>query len=185
MVTDKKLTLIGMELIDIKRVGPTDLEELQNIGRQTFTETFAEINTPENMLKYLEDSFSAEQLAREIEDPDSEFYFATLGNRAIGYLKVNKGQAQTELKDENTLELERIYVLAEFHRKKVGQILFDKALKTAQNLKVEYLWLGVWENNTRAINFYRKNGFAEFGKHDFWLGNDQQTDIMMRLKING
>ena len=73
--------------------------------------------------------------------------------------------------------------MKEFHGKKVGQILYDKALEIAQQKDVEFVWLGVWEENRRAINFYKKNGFVEFDKHIFKLGEDEQTDIMMKLKL--
>lgn len=84
--------------------------------------------------------------------------FAKLDSVVIGYLKLNFGQSQTELKDEKALEIERIYVLKEFHGKKIGQILYDKALEVAKDRKADYVWLGVWEENPRAISFYRKNG---------------------------
>ena len=67
---------------------------------------------------------------------------------------------------------------------KVGQILFEKAVKVANERKANYVWLGVWEENKRAINFYEKNGFVVFGKHDFKLGDDVQTDLMMKLNLN-
>jgi ribosomal protein S18 acetylase RimI-like enzyme len=62
----------------------------------------------------------------------------------------------------------------------VGQLLYDQALETAQSLNKSYLWLGVWEENLRALNFYRKNGFVEFGSHTFSLGEEDQTDLMMK-----
>ena len=80
-------------------------------------------------------------------------------------------------------KIERIYVLKEFHGKKVGQILYDTAFEMAKQRCADYLWLGVWEENPRAINFYKKNGFVEFDKHIFKLGNDEQTDIMMKLQL--
>jgi ribosomal protein S18 acetylase RimI-like enzyme len=45
------------------------------------------------------------------------------------------------------------------------------------------MWLGVWDQNVKAIEFYRRQGLSEFSKHDFLLGNDQQTDILMKLKL--
>jgi ribosomal protein S18 acetylase RimI-like enzyme len=87
------------------------------------------------------------------------------------------------LKDERAMEIERIYVLKDFHGKNVGQLLYQKAIDIALVKKADYVWLGVWEENPRAINFYKKNGFVEFDKHIFVLGDDEQTDIMMRLKL--
>ncbi|MBS1544269.1 MAG: GNAT family N-acetyltransferase [Bacteroidetes bacterium] len=174
-----------MDEIIVRRVTLNDLVLLQEIGRQTFSETFTEGNTEENMKSYLEEGFSAEKLTSELNDKDSEFYFAMLGDKVVGYLKLNSGQSQTELKDNRALEIERIYVLKEFHGKKVGQVLYDKALQAAKQRKADYMWLGVWEKNPRAISFYRKNGFVEFDKHIFKLGDDEQTDIMMKLPLKG
>ncbi|ULQ53398.1 GNAT family N-acetyltransferase [Flavihumibacter fluvii] len=172
-----------MVAIEIKKVGLTDIRQLQEISRQTFIETFAGGNTEENMQKYLEECFTMDKLTSELTNPDSEFYFALSGNKVIGYVKINFGQAQTELKDQKALEIERIYVLKEFYGKKVGQVLYDTAVEIAKLKSADYLWLGVWEENPRAINFYKKNGFVEFDKHIFKLGNDEQTDIMMKLQL--
>jgi ribosomal protein S18 acetylase RimI-like enzyme len=172
-----------MEDIKIKKATVSDINELQAIGRQTFFETFASGNTEENMAKYLQEGFSKEKLTVELSNKNSEMYFAILEDKVIGYLKLNFGESQTELKDNTALEIERIYVLKEFHGKSVGQVLYEKAIEIAHEKKAEYVWLGVWEENPRAISFYKKNGFQEFDKHIFKLGDDEQTDIMMKLKL--
>ncbi|MEI8054065.1 MAG: GNAT family N-acetyltransferase [Bacteroidota bacterium] len=172
-----------MDEIVINKIGLEEITALQIIGRQTFFETFADGNTEENMQKYLEEGFTIDKLTAELTNPDSAFYFATIAKNLIGYLKINFGSAQTELKENNAIEIERIYVLIEFHGKKVGQLLYEKALDIAKQKNAGYLWLGVWEKNLRAINFYKKNGFIEFDKHIFKLGDDNQTDIMMKLDL--
>jgi len=172
-----------MSIIEIRKVTINDLDQLQKIGRQTFYETFASGNTEDNMNKYLDESFSDTKLTTELSDNNAEFYFATLDNNVIGYLKINFGKSQTELQDEKAVEIERIYVLKEYHGKNVGQLLYNKAINIAKQKNADYVWLGVWEENPRAINFYKKNGFVEFDKHIFKLGNDEQTDIMMKLKL--
>jgi ribosomal protein S18 acetylase RimI-like enzyme len=172
-----------MEHIEIIRATINDIEQLQMIGRKTFSETFSATNTEENMNKYLEEGFSTDRLTEELTDPDSEFYFAMLDGHVIGYLKLNFGRSQTEIKDDKALEIERIYVAKEFHGKKVGQLLYEKAIEIAKQKHADYVWLGVWEENPRAISFYRKNGFVAFDKHVFKLGDDEQTDIMMKLRL--
>ena len=167
----------------LRKVGTVDLEDLKAIGVQTFEETFAKVNSPENMTEYISSAFAEEKLIAELSDPNSVFYFVEASGCIMGYLKVNFNEAQTELKASNALEIERIYVLQEFHGKKVGQMLFDKALDIARNMGLEVVWLGVWEKNTRAISFYEKNGFTVFDKHIFRLGHEDQTDLMMRLKL--
>ena len=170
-----------MNIIEIQKASISDLLQLQKIGRQTFYETFADGNTEENMNKYLQEGFSDEKLTIELSDENSAFYFAIKDNDVIGYLKINFGKSQTELQDEKAIEIERIYVLQEYHGKDVGKMLFDKAMQISIQKNADYIWLGVWEENPRAINFYKKNGFVEFDKHIFKLGDDEQTDIMMKL----
>ncbi len=135
------------------------------------------------MNQYLEEGFSVEKLTTELNDPNAEFYFATLNEEAIGYLKLNFGASQTELKDDKAIEIERIYVSKEYHGQSVGQLLYDKAIEVAKQKNANLVWLGVWEENPRAISFYKKNGFVEFDKHIFKLGTDEQTDIMMKLRL--
>lgn len=171
-----------MEII-LKQITEEQIEQLQEISRKTFFETFAKDNTPESMEKYLEESFSTNKLRSELNELDSEFYLAELDGQVIGYLKLNVGLSQTEDKLDNALEIERIYVLQDFHGKKIGQFLYQKALEIAIEKQVEYIWLGVWENNHRAIAFYKKNGFVEFDKHIFMLGEQKQIDILMKLDL--
>lgn len=172
-----------MEGIKIEKVTIDELDQLQDISKATFYETFASANTEENMNKYLNEGFSVNRLTNEINDKNTEFYFASIDGKVIGYLKLNFGQSQTELQNDNSIEIERIYVLKEYHGKSVGQYLYNKALSVAQHKQADYVWLGVWEQNPRAISFYKKNGFVEFDKHIFKLGDEEQTDIMMRLKL--
>ena len=111
------------------------------------------------MKKYLEEALSLQQLTKELNNPGSAFYFATKEGKVIGYLKINSGEAQTELKDSNALEIERIYVLKKFQKQYIGQLLYDIALRIAKDANYSYVWLGVWEKNEKAIAFYKKNGF--------------------------
>lgn len=167
----------------IRSINLKDLQALQAISKQTFTETFASSNSKENMDKYLNESLSLEKLTEELNNPNSLFYFIEDNHTPIGYLKLNMGASQTELNDNTALEIERIYVTQAYQGKKVGQQLYEKAIQVAKDKGVEYIWLGVWEENHKAIQFYTKNGFTAFDKHIFTLGDEAQTDIMMKLPI--
>jgi ribosomal protein S18 acetylase RimI-like enzyme len=170
-------------MIEIKKATIEDLNAIISLGKQTYTETFAKNNTPENNAKYLNENFNSNQLSAEISNPNSSFYLAYYENLPIGFLKINQSDAQTEFFKESTLEIQRIYVLQAFHGKKIGQLLLEKAIEIAKQLKVDYIWLGVWEGNHNALGFYTKNGFVTFDSHVFILGDDQQTDLLMKLKI--
>ena len=170
--------------MQIRKLDITDLENLQKISITTFRETFEEVNSEKDMQKYLDENLNLERLKSELENPDSEFYFIENKNKNLGYLKLNFGNAQTENFKKNYLEIERIYILKDFLGQKIGKILLNKAIEIGKKKKLEFLWLGVWEENHRAIKFYEKNGFKVFGKHKFVLGKDVQTDLLMKLNID-
>ncbi|MBX2924353.1 MAG: GNAT family N-acetyltransferase [Chitinophagaceae bacterium] len=172
-----------MDNIEIRRATLNDVDRLQKISRQTFYEAFSAGNSEKNMKRYLDAGFSTEKLTSELNNKDSVFYFAVSDKNIIGYLKLNTGRSQTELQDDKALEIERIYVLQACHGKKVGQALYEKAMQVAKQKNAHCVWLGVWEENPRAIHFYRKNGFVEFDRHIFKLGDEEQTDIMMKKEI--
>jgi GNAT superfamily N-acetyltransferase len=132
-----------VDSIEIQKVNSDYILHLQKIGRQTFYETFSEENSAEDMLNYLEEGFSIDKLRKELNDINSEFYFAKRNDDIIGYLKLNFGQSQTELKEDNALEIERIYVLKDFQGKGIGQLLYNKAKLIASEKNVNYIWLGV------------------------------------------
>lgn len=171
-----------MSEINIIKIGISEVEKLQEISRKTFKETFEAVNSEENMQSYLQEKLSIEQLTPELSNPNSEFYFAQQENEILGYLKLNFNEAQTE-KVEEGYEIERIYVLKAYHGMKIGQMLFEKAISIGKERKMKSVWLGVWEENHRALRFYEKNGFEVFGTHTFVLGSDTQTDLMMKLKM--
>ena len=135
------------------------------------------------MANYLETSFNSENLATQLNNPESIFFLALDKETPVGYLKLNTGSAQTEPQEGRALEIERIYVKSSHHGKKVGQLLYEKALEIAESQQHSYLWLGVWEHNLRAIKFYEKNGFEKLDQHIFKMGDDEQTDIMMKKVV--
>lgn len=171
------------ENIIISKAKLADLNELLIVAAKTFYDTFSEVNTEEDMKMYLAEHFTFEKLSSEFNNPNSEFYIATLNDRITGYLKINFEPAQTESNQNNTIEIERIYVLKEFQGHKVGNLLLDKAFEAAKQKKINFVWLGVWEKNVKAISFYKKNGFTESGRHLFKLGTEEQTDIIMKKKL--
>jgi len=167
----------------IRSVTVQDLNELQQLARTTFYDTFAEMNTPENMKQYLSTDLSEEKLRAELLNPDSKTFFIQTDGETIGYMKLNVGSAQTEQVDPGGLEIQRIYVKREYHGTSVGLTLLNYAIDLAMQEKNKFIWLAVWEKNPRAIRFYEKNGFITFGSHVFQLGDDAQTDILMRRPL--
>jgi diamine N-acetyltransferase len=161
-----------------------DAPTLLEIGINTFRDTFASQNTPEDMAMYLAKTFTLDQLTQDLNDPACIFIVACDGQQIIGYAKLLEGKAPPSgLNEEHAIEIERIYSLQAYLGKNVGKTLIQHCLDVAQRKGFTTVWLGVWEHNPRAIAFYEKWGFTKFGSHPFLLGNDLQTDLLMKKNL--
>ena len=173
---------LNFESFIFREVELNDMLELQRISRITFKDTFDWYNTEADMNQYLNENLSVENLTKEFNQEGVKFYFLEYNQKCIAFLKLNKGEAQTEKDLENTLEIERIYILKEYQGKNMGTFLLDKVKEIVTKENLDYLWLAVWEKNEQAIKFYEKHNFKIFGEHDFILGTDIQKDYLMKLK---
>lgn len=167
----------------IRTADRNDLDLLRELGIRAFTDTFGQYNTAENMKLYVEKSFSREQLEMEISDPAAVFLLAYDGDAVAGYVRLRKKENPEGLNSVNALEIERLYAAPEYIGKQAGRILMEASIQYAVENGFDTIWLGVWEKNARAIRFYEKHGFEKFGEHVFMLGNDAQTDWLMKKTI--
>ncbi|TMU54988.1 GNAT family N-acetyltransferase [Flagellimonas algicola] len=161
----------------------SDLDTLIQISKDTFIAAFEAENEPEDFREYIESAFSKEQLQKELLNQHSQFFFVFENVDLVGYFKVNKDQAQTDVKDKDSLELERIYVVGHHQGKGIGAWMLQQVIDLAKDNGMDYVWLGVWEHNPGAIRFYQKYGFTKFGTHPYYIGDDQQTDWLLRLML--
>lgn len=164
--------------IQIRNATIEDIDLLQTIGSKTFIETYGHQNTPENLEKYLEEKFNKKQISDEIQTPKTIFLLVELENEIIGYAKMRVNLVENP--DMMSLEIERIYISKIYHGQKYGADLMQKCIEVALENNYQSLWLGVWEHNPKAIEFYQKWGFEIFGNHIFQLGDDAQTDFLMK-----
>lgn len=166
-------------IINIQTCTLSDSRKLQEISVDTFTETFKDQNSPENLNAYLERAFNLKQLEKELSNPFSEFFFVYYYHEVAGYLKFNTNDAQSEIMGDESLEIERIYIKSKFQKHGFGKYLLNKAIEIAMELDKKKIWLGVWEKNENAIAFYKKMGFVQIGGHSFYMGDEEQIDFIM------
>lgn len=158
----------------------SDLDSLVAISITTFVDAFEKDNDPEDFKTYIDFAFNREKLLEELKTPDTTFYLVFEDANLVGYLKLNENDAQTDIKSEDGMELQRIYVLKDFQRQQIGQWMLEEVKKIASCKQKSFLWLGVWEKNSNAIKFYQKHDFSKFGTHPYYIGKDKQTDWLMR-----
>jgi len=170
----------GFTIITIQE---DDVDILQALALRIFYHSFAALNTDANMKAYTDMAYNRKQLLEEINDPSSEHYFLNDGDKKIGFLKLNKGEAQSDIRDPESLEIQRIYIDPDYQGKGLGARLLEFAKERAMTLGLKYIWLGVWEKNPDAIRFYQRHGYEIFGSHPFVMGDEGQTDLLMKKQL--
>ena len=169
--------------IAIRYATAADAANIAVLSRQSFYDTFAEYNTKEDMDKFMRESFSMETLIKEVSQPENIFIAALLENDLLGYAKLTLGENPPQLGNVPAIEIGRLYAAQKAIGKGVGKALMQECLHIAEERARTVVWLGVWEHNQRAIDFYTKFGFEKFGMHDFILGNDTQHDWLMKKDV--
>ncbi|WP_066188213.1 MULTISPECIES: GNAT family N-acetyltransferase [Gracilibacillus] len=168
----------------IRRCTLDDLQLLQQIGTDTYNETYSHLNTPENMNEYLEQAFNLDQLKIELSNPSSIFLFQYVDDVLAGYIKLNQGDAQTYQVGEDAMEIERIYVRSLFHEQGLGKELLFTGIDTAIEHQKKEIWLGIWRKNKNAIDFHKKMGFEARGTYSIYIGDEEQTNYVMVKELN-
>lgn len=171
------------ETITIRSCSLNDAKTIVSMGIRTFRDTFDDMNTPENMMLYINSTFTLRKIKEEIQEPGSVFFLAEKKKEPVGYARVRISPKPDGLGLSSALEIERLYADKLYIGKRVGHALMSSCLHYAREHEYDTVWLGVWEHNARAIAFYEKWGFERFGEHVFMLGNDAQTDLMMKKNL--
>jgi diamine N-acetyltransferase len=170
--------------LTIRRATAGDNILLAELGRQTFYETFARDNTPEDMAEYLAASFGPDIQAAQLADPNTLFFIAEEDGAAVGYARLRENSTADGIVGRRPLEIVRLYARRAWLGQGVGKALMQACLEYANECSADQIWLDVWEENVRAIAFYRKWGFVPVGKQTFQLGSDLQNDLILARTVD-
>ncbi|AMB93535.1 GNAT family N-acetyltransferase [Aerococcus sanguinicola] len=156
---------------------------LSELSRECYLATFEGTCSDEDMTAYLETAYAPERLAQELSQKDASFYYLKEGDAILGYIKINRGDQQSEEQARDWLEVERLYIRPGYQGRGLGSVLMDFALAKAGDWSCPYIWLGVWEHNLRAQAFYKKYHFERFSEHAFVMGEEVQCDWLLKRPL--
>ena len=169
--------------LSIRHADISDANIICALGVTTFYEAYFEQDESSDLANYVLESFSPAQIKNELNNTNSTFFIAELNGKAVGYAKLRENSAVDCLKNENAVELHRIYILERAKGKGVGGKLLNRCFETARAIGYETIWLGVWEQNSAALKFYEKSGFVKVGKLQFPYGETVGTNYVLKLKL--
>ena len=169
--------------VTIRLATIADAEFIADLSRHTFYDSFASQNTKENIDKFMNEQFTEEELIAQVGAPGNIFLMAYLDDEPVGYTRLCESENPPELGNIGAIEIVRIYTEQKTIGKGVGKALMVKCIEIAKEKNKQIIWLGVWEHNNTAISFYKKFGFEQFSSHIFMLGDDPQTDLLLRKNL--
>ncbi|RTL59058.1 MAG: GNAT family N-acetyltransferase [Sphingobacteriales bacterium] len=170
--------------IRIVKATVNEVNDIAATGRQSFYDAFHSIFIRKDELqKYLDSTYDVFKLANSIENSNNLFFVAYDNDKPIGFAKLKQLSRHQQIQSVRQTELQKIYVLKEYHGTGVSQTLLNKVLDAAVELQPEIVWLNVHVGNTKARRFYEKNGFSVAGKHYYIIGTQKFEFDLMSIAV--
>lgn len=169
--------------LSIRKAEISDLKIICALGITTFYEAYFEQDDPRDLANYVLESFSLEQIEKELRDENSTFFIAEANGRVVGYAKLRENSEVDCLKTGEAIELQRIYILERARGKGIGDALMKRCFDGARAKGYKAIWLGVWERNLAAQRFYEKLGFVKAGELRFLYGEKMETNFVLKLDL--
>jgi ribosomal protein S18 acetylase RimI-like enzyme len=160
-----------------------DAASLATLAEHTFRDTFVATNSAADMAEHCAAHYNEALQQRDIDDPKRAIHLCEQGGELVGFIQLRQASSPVCVAALQPLEIQQLYVARAWHGKGVAHDLMAVALDTATSRAADHIWLGVWEDNPRAINFYQKYGFAVVGEQTFMLETDKQRDLVMSRSL--
>ncbi len=165
-------------VVSIRRATVTDAAALAAFGAKTFADTFGAFHSASDLALHLAETFGVPQQTAELTDPAMVTLFVEIDGALAGFTQVYAGAVPEWVTGPAPMEIKRFYIDTPWHGQGVAQRLITAAYAAARERRAETIWLGVWEQNPRAIAFYRRQGFTPVGAYTFMVGTDATTDLL-------
>ena len=163
---------------------PALFARLLPVAKRIFTDTFARNYDEAEFRKFCDNVYSPEgPMARDFAAPDVRWCVATCEGEPIGYAKLTPLRAPVAEAAAGSMELQQIYVLADWHGTGVADRLIDWGISQARENGAPELYLTVFDHNERAKRFYARYAFEEVGNCTFQLGDRIDDDRIWRRRL--
>lgn len=163
----------------IRAAGVDEAERLSELAIRTFRDTYAAETRSEDMGAYLADAYRPEDLAAELADPRHRWLVAEVGGELAGFSHLRDDERHDAVEAQRPVLLAHLYLDRRYQGIGLGSTLMRRSMAEARAAGHDVLWLGVWERNPKAIEFYRRWGFEPVGETPFTFGMEQHRDIVM------
>lgn len=161
----------------------SDSISLAAFSANAFRAAYDWYNTEEDMNKYVRENFTAAKMESEINDSAIVYLLAYADEELVGYAKLSMQPVEFKTVSERPLEIARLYTKPELIGKGIGKKLIEESVLFAMKNKFDSLCLSAWQQNEKAVSFYKREGFEIAGTTTFVLGTDVQDDFIMVKRL--
>lgn len=172
-----------MDSVTIRAATKEDLPTVLRVAIASYEDAFAEFNTRENMEAFYAESYTLDRFIMEFDEPQAVLFVACRDEAIIGFARLRVNPEADGHLDGTAIELQRLYIHPDHQGIRAGAWLMQRAIEYANAQPFDWLWLGVWERNYKAQAFYEKHGFIRFSEHIFQVGDDPQTDWLLKRRL--
>lgn len=174
-----------MTALLIRHATADDVDLLCRLGATTFGETYRLVSDAAELEAYVATHFTRTRVEAWLRDPRARTLLAFLADAPAGYAHVRAAPVPACVADRQAIELSRLYLLASAQGAGLGGALMDAALAQVAALGGRSVWLGAYDRNVKALQFYAHRGFVRVGTHEFEFGGQVHADLVLTRVLAG
>ncbi len=153
-----------MSKMEIRPWTLADIPSIQSIMWTSWCETYSGFIPEEDLRAYFDEHMSTEMFVNLCNDETARIFMAAIQETAIGFSKTKFNKSQSRF------YVQSLHVLPAYQGKGVGSLLMKQCEMFALSFGVDSLWLGVMEQNAKALEWYKRNGFQFVEQEPFTMG---------------
>lgn len=162
---------------------PADADRLARFAAQTFTATYRDLDNATDIADYVAEHFSITAVADVLCDPACTTLLAEGGTTLAGYAVVRQKEPPRCVTGPLPINLWRLYLDEACIGTGLGARLLAEVHAEAARQRAAALWLGVYERNVRAVQFYERFGFHKIGDHEFLFAGGTYIDPIYAVPV--
>ncbi|WP_066219501.1 GNAT family N-acetyltransferase [Formosa haliotis] len=162
-------------MIKIIKANVEHSELIAEIGRQAFLESHGTSASAEDLNSFITKTYNTQQIAEEFKNTKAHYHIIYCNEEVAGFSKIELSTPNKDIPELNVTKLDRLYLLNAFYGQGLGAKLFDYNIQLSKNEHQKGIWLAVWVNNQRAIDFYNKMGFKIAGAYNFKISETRSN----------
>lgn len=171
-------------MIEFVKATTKDFKLLSNLSKQTFLESHGNSAPKKDVANFIHKTYNEAAYLDELENSENIYHILYFNNEIAGYSKIVLNSPNKNVANKNITKLDRFYLLKKFYGKQLGKTLLNFIIEIAKNNHQQGLWLAVWIENLKGIQFYKKTGFKPVGVYDFKLSETHANpNHIMYLKL--